>query len=175
MTALVRSYLPNRQREIFVAVTALIRTTFRKFFNGQFKVSMILAIFYAVALYAVGMSNYILLGIISGISSFVPFVGELFSFLLVILISAPLLTLTRMYLLIAIYVVGQFLGSYLLYPHYVGKKVGLHPMWMMFSFFAGLQLGGIVGVLIAIPLTAVLRSLVKFLVETLKSTPSYKL
>ncbi|MDR1334688.1 MAG: AI-2E family transporter [Holosporaceae bacterium] len=175
MTFLVRNCLPSRQREIFVAITVLIRTTFQKFFNGQFKIALVLALFYATSLYATGLSNYILLGITSGMSSFVPFVGAFFSFLLVILINAPLLTLAKMYLLIAIYMVGQFLESYLLYPHFVGKKVGLHPLWMMFSFFAGLQLGGIVGVLIAIPLTSVLRSLISFFISRLKVTPSYKL
>jgi predicted PurR-regulated permease PerM len=175
MTSLVRSYLPNRQREVFMEISTLIRTTLHKFLNGQFKIAVVLALFYGIALYAVGLNNYILLGFISGLSSFVPFVGEFFSLLLVILISAPLLTLTKMYLLIAVYVVGQFLESHLLYPHFVGKKVGLHPLWMMFSFFAGLQLGGIVGVLIAIPLTAILRSLITFSIGRLRSTSSYKL
>jgi predicted PurR-regulated permease PerM len=175
MTLSMRNCIPHRQRKIFVEITVLIRTTLQKFLNGQFKIATVLAFFYAIALYAIGVGNYILLGIMSGISSFVPFVGALFSFLLVILTSAPLLTLTKMYLLVAVYVVGQSLESYLLYPHFVGKKVGLHPLWMTFSFFAGLQLGGIVGVLIAIPLTAVLRSFMTYSVGRFKSTPSYKL
>jgi predicted PurR-regulated permease PerM len=73
-----------------------------------------------------------------------------------------------------VYFVGQFIEGYVLYPRLVGRKINLHPLWVLFSFFAGINLGGITGVLIAIPSAAVIRSLMEFAIKKFKSTQAYK-
>jgi predicted PurR-regulated permease PerM len=92
----------------------------------------------------------------------------------VLFISVPTLTLTKLHVILAIYVAGQFIEGYILSPKFVGKRTGLHPLWILFSFFAGIQLGGIMGVLIAIPAAAVIRNLIKFAVHKFKASQAYK-
>jgi predicted PurR-regulated permease PerM len=110
----------------------------------------------------------------SGMFSFIPLVGALLSCLIIVFVSVPILTLSKLCIILATYFVGQFIEGYVLYPRFVGKKTGLHPLWILFSFFAGMKLCGIVGVLIAIPLAAVIRSLIGFSIDKFKATYAYK-
>ncbi|MDR0632022.1 MAG: AI-2E family transporter [Holosporaceae bacterium] len=174
MTRFLYDCVPHRQKNIIREASSIVRKTFGNFFRGQFYVVMILSIYYALLLSAIGLNNCVYFGIISGLSSFIPFIGALFSCVIVILTCVPTLTMTKLYIILVVYSVGQFVEGYILSPRFVGKRTGLHPLWILFSFFAGIQLKGIVGVLIAIPMTAVIRNLVNFAMIKFKASQTYK-
>ncbi|MDR2781737.1 MAG: AI-2E family transporter [Holosporaceae bacterium] len=174
MVNYIYSCIPNRQRRIVLETSNIVRKTFAKFFHGQFYVVIALSIYYTLMLLAIGLSNKVYLGFISGLLSFIPFIGALFSCVLVIFISVPAMTMTKLSVILIIYAIGQFVEGYILYPRFVGKKTGLHPLWILFSFFAGIQLEGIIGVLVAIPLAAVIRNLIKLAISKFKASQMYK-
>jgi putative permease len=166
--------VPNRQKSALLEASGIVRRTFANFFRGQFYVVAILSIYYALLLLIVGIGNCFYWGILSGFFSFIPCIGALFSCVLMLFVSIPTLTLTKFYVVLFIYLMGQFIEGYVLSPKFVGKRTGLHPLWILFSFFAGIQLGGIVGALIAIPLAAVVRNLIKFVMQRFKASQAYK-
>lgn len=166
--------VPPRQRETFNDAINIIRTTLTDFLHGQFYVVTILSAYYSIVLFLINVENYIGLGISSGLLSFIPFIGAAFSCFFALFISAQTLTITKMCAIVCIYIIGQILEGYFLSPKFVGKKTGLHPLWILFSFFAGIELRGIIGVLIAIPIAAVIKNLMRFTVKKYKSSNSYK-
>jgi predicted PurR-regulated permease PerM len=174
MTDRLHNCIPNRQKHTMLEAAGIVRKTFTDFFQGQFCVVTILSIYYVLLLYIINLSNCIYLGILSGLFSFIPFIGALFSCILVLFINVPTLTLTKLHIILVVYIAGQFIEGYILSPKFVGRRTGLHPLWILFSFFAGIQLGGTMGVLIAIPLTAVIRNLIKFACGKFRASQSYK-
>jgi len=168
------SCVPNRHRRTILEASSIVRMTFSNFFQGQFYVVLILSCYYSVSLFALGIENFILSGIMSGLFSFIPFIGALFSCALIIFVNIMTLTITNVCIMLAVYIIGQFIEGYILSPKFVGKKTGLHPLWILFSFFAGIELRGVLGVLLAIPVAAVIRNLMKFAINKFKSTQAYK-
>ena len=136
------------------------------FIRGQAMICLMLAAFYAMALRSVGLNHGLLIGIIAGLFGFIPYAGAFTGLLLagslaVIqfgLIWTPLLTV------FGIFFVGQCLADYLLAPIFVGNKVHLNPVWLMFALFSFGYLFGFIGLLVAVPVAAVLGVLVRFAV-----------
>ena len=120
-------------------------------------VCLILGSFYAIGLTLTGLNFGLLIGLITGLISFIPYVGSLTGFLVAVGVAIaqfwPDWTLDRCWCS-ASSLVGQFLEGYVLSPKLVGAKVGLHPVWLMFALFAFGYLFGFVGLLIAVPLAA---------------------
>ncbi|MDR2724298.1 MAG: AI-2E family transporter, partial [Holosporaceae bacterium] len=170
MTDYLYNCVPNRQKNTVLEASLIIRKTFVNFFQGQICVVTALSIYYVILLAIVSISNYIYLGILSGLFSFVPFIGAFFSCILVLFINISTLTLTKLHIILVIYIAGQFIEGYILSPKFVSRKTGLHPLWILFSFFAGIQLGGVMGVLIAIPVAAVIRNLIKYANDKFKAS-----
>lgn len=170
----VYNIIPNKHKKYCDDISLLVRNTLSKFIGGQFCVVMILSVFYTTFLCFMDVNQYISLGILSGFFSFIPFLGAIFSCIIAIFVNIPVLTLTKLYLICIVYFVGQFVEGYILTPNFISKRTGLHPLWIIFSFFAGIELFGVIGVLIAIPITAVMRSIVVFVLEKFISTNAYK-
>ena len=74
---------------------------------------------------------------------------------------------------VGIFIVGQILEGYVLVPNLVGGKVGLHPVWVMFGLLAGGSLFGFVGVLLAVPMAAVIGVLSRFAIDQYLQSPLY--
>lgn len=174
MRSFIFGCIPLQQRRAVVEIAYIIRKTVTSFFYWQFYIVFWLFVYYAATLSFVLEDSSTYLAITSGLLSFIPFIGCVFSCFLVVFVSIPVMTLTKFYCIIAIYFVGQFIEGYVLYPHFVGRKTGLHPLWILFSFFAGAELNGIIGVLIAIPSAAVIRSLCSYSINKFKATQAYK-
>lgn len=174
MSDYVTNVIPHRHRSASLEVFGIVRKTLWDFFNGQFYVIVSLSTYYGILLSVINLDHAINFGIMSGLFSFIPVIGALFSCLFVIFLCAPVLTLEKLLWIIVIYFVGQFIESYFFYPRFVGRRTGLHPLWILFAFFAGALLYGIIGVLIAIPIAAVLRNLVGFAMDKFKATLAYK-
>ncbi|NIC43217.1 AI-2E family transporter [Aquabacterium sp. A08] len=128
-----------------------------QYLRGQLLVMGILAVFYTVALALVGLNLALPIGVFTGLAVFVPYLG--FGLGLVLGLLAALLqfqTLTGVLLVAAVYGVGQVVESLYLTPRLLGERIGLHPIVVIFALMAFGHVFGFVGVLIALPASAVL-------------------
>ncbi len=145
------------------------------FIRGQAVVCLFLALFYGFGLNAINLDFGFSIGFISGLFSFIPYVGSLTGFVLSLLLA---LTQNADWILfvgiLAVFGIGQFLEGYVLTPKLVGDRVGLHPVWVIFALFAGGTLFGFLGVLIAVPAFAVLGVLVRSAIDYYKRSAYYK-
>lgn len=135
------------------------------FVRGQVMVSSILGSFYAISLGIVGLNFGILIGLIVGLISFIPYVGSAIGLVLAGGVAlaqfwpdSPGLILA----VIGIFAAGQFFEGNILQPKLIGESVGLHPVWLMFALFAFALLFGFVGMLIAVPAAAAVGVLARF-------------
>lgn len=127
------------------------------FLKGQLLVMLALAIIYSIGLSFIGLDLAILLGMIAGLLSFVPYLGFIVGIVLAGI--AALMQFHEYSILLSIIIifgVGQLLESFLLTPYLVGDRLGLHPVAVIFAIMAGGELFGFVGVLVALPVAAVL-------------------
>lgn len=142
------------------------------FVRGQVTVCFVLGTFYATALTVIGLDFGLVVGLIAGLVSFIPFVGALVG--LVLSVGLALIQFWPDPLMIgavaAVFFVGQAIEGNILTPWLVGSRVKLHPVWVIFALFAFGTLFGFVGVLLALPLAALIGVLMRFGIgEYLKS------
>ncbi|MGZ5828599.1 MAG: AI-2E family transporter, partial [Xanthobacteraceae bacterium] len=146
------------------ALAREIDTTIAGFVRGQTGICLILGSLYVLGFGLIGLNFGFLIGIATGLASFVPYVGS-FSGLIVALAVAtvqfwpdwmPIISV------LAVCVVLQVLEGYVLSPYLVGPSVGLHPVWLMFALFAFGYLFGVVGLIVAIPVAAAVGVLARF-------------
>ena len=132
------------------------------FLRGQGLICMVLSIFYATSLFFVGIKFGILLGIFSGIISFIPYVGAFLGGGLTLILGFFQFGLsTEMLILLFIFLTGQLLESYYLTPKFVGDAINLNPLWIIFALLTGAYLSGFVGVLISLPTAAIFGVLIR--------------
>lgn len=143
-------------RDVDAAVSAFIR--------GQGTVCLILSVYYATALSAVGLDYGLLVGLATGLLSFVPFVGWALGFLTAM--SLGMLQFwpeaTPLLMIAGIYLAAQAIDAGFLSPQIVGSKIGLHPVWLLMALFVFSYLFGFLGTLVAVPVAAALAVLVRF-------------
>ncbi|HET9645207.1 MAG TPA: AI-2E family transporter [Burkholderiaceae bacterium] len=155
-TVHVKDLVPPRMRPGFDNFFAECDDVLGQYLRGQLLVMLILAVFYAVGL---GMFRFELalpVGVFTGLAVFIPYVGYGLGLLLALL--AAVLQFGDLYGLIAVAVVyglGQLLEGFFLTPRLVGERIGLNPLMVIFALLAFGQLFGFIGVLIALPVSAV--------------------
>ncbi|MBV6657884.1 MAG: AI-2E family transporter [Devosiaceae bacterium] len=176
LVARIDSLLPREHADTIRDLMIKIDGVMSGFIRGQFILAMILGTFYAVSLSLVGLNFGLLIGIASGILSFIPYIGSVSGFVaavgvaLVQFWSAPLWII----IVAGIYLFGQFAEGNFLQPKIVGDAVGLHPVILFFAMLAFGSLYGFVGLLIAVPVAASLGVLTRFGVERYKNSSYYK-
>ena len=158
------SWLPRTAAETVRAEVRRVDAILSGFVRGQTSVCLLLGIFYAIGLSVAGLEFGLVIGMMAGLLSFVPFVGSAVGFVASVGVALvqfddwpPILVVA------AIFVVGQVLEGNFLTPKLVGERVGLHPVWVIFALLAGGALFGFVGVLLAVPVAAVIGVLIRFL------------
>ncbi|KAF1718501.1 AI-2E family transporter [Pseudoxanthomonas yeongjuensis] len=133
------------------------------FLRGQFLVMIILGVMYGVGLWAVGLDLGILIGIVAGLLTFVPYLGPTSGVVLGVL--AALMQYgdwKHIAGVLAVFGIGQLIESYWLTPKLVGDRIGLHPVAVIFAVLAGGQLFGFLGMLLALPMAAVVNVLLRY-------------
>lgn len=153
LMALVPPRLQAAVRAFFVDTDAVLG----QYLHGQLLVMVILAALYTVALALVGLKLALPIGVFTGLAVFVPYLG--FGLGLVLALLAALLqfqTLAGVAAVAVVYGLGQVLESLYLTPRLLGERIGLHPIAVIFALLAFGHLFGFVGVLIALPASAVL-------------------
>jgi predicted PurR-regulated permease PerM len=144
-------------------------------FRGQGSVILVLCVYYASALSVVGLSFGLAIGIITGLLSFIPFVGFLTG--LVLSMGIALVQFWPNWVMVTIvfatFMIGQFLEGNVLYPKLVGSSIGINPVWLMFALFAFALLFGFVGLLLAVPLSAIVAVLIRWATRKYKESALY--
>jgi len=109
-----------------------------------------------------------------GVMAFIPYVGAILGFMLSIGIAlAQFADWSSVGIVGGIFIIGQTLEGYLLIPYFVGDRIGLHPVWIIFALLAGGVLYGFVGILFALPVAAALGVLLRFGLEHYLKSPFY--
>jgi predicted PurR-regulated permease PerM len=175
MIARADSWLPLRHRETIRRLAHEIDGAIAGFLRGQAGVCFILGTFYAVALSLLGLNFGALIGMIAGLIGFIPYVGSLTGLFLAVGVALMQFWPEWHWIaaVIAVFVFGQFVEGNILAPKLVGASVGLHPVWLMFSLFAFGSLFGFVGLLLAVPLAAMVGVLLRFGMENYLASALY--
>ena len=138
--------------------------TLGSFLRGQLSVMIVLGLIYGIGLSLVGISVGPLIGMIAGLISFVPFMGAIVGFAMgVIAALVQYQDFFHVAMVALVFMVGQALEGYVLVPKMVGDSIGLHPVAVMFAILAGGHLFGFVGVLVALPVAAVVMVVLRYL------------
>ncbi len=167
LIAKIDSLLPSRAAPTIRELASSIDHVVAGFVRGQIMVSSIMGILYAVGWTLTGLKFSIILGLLAGVMSFVPFVGALFASGIALLIAFGQWGFdpAQLALVLSVFLVVQLLEGSFLTPKLVGERVGLHPVWVLFAVLAGGELMGFVGVLIAVPAAAAIAVLVRYWIE----------
>jgi len=168
----IDGWLPRAQAGTIREQAALIDRTLAAFVRGQGTVCLVLGVFYAVGLSLSGLDFGLVIGLFAGLISFIPFVGTILGGLMSVGLSlAQFDTLQPVVIVAAIFVVGQVIEGNFLTPNLVGEAVGLHPVWVIFALLAGGALFGFVGVLLAVPVAAVIGVVTRFGLQKYLDSP----
>lgn len=171
----VDSLLPKSYKKEIRNQAKAIDKIISSFIRGQLSVCVLLGSFYAIGLTFVGLDLGMLVGFIAGIISFIPYVGSIVGFITAMAIAfAQFDYWVPITQVIGVFAVGQFLEGNFLTPKLVGDSIGLHPVWVMFALLAGGVLLGFLGLMIAVPLAAVIGVLVRFAISKYKQSSLYR-
>ncbi len=176
MVARIDALLPRDHAPTIRRLAADIDKTLAGFVRGQGTVCLILGIYYAAALMVVGLQFGLVIGLLAGLLTFIPYVGAIIGGALSI--GFALFQFWGDWWLIvavaAIFQVGQLIEGNVLTPKLVGGAVGLHPVWLIFALSAFGTLFGFVGLLTAVPIAAVLGVLARFVIERYQESLLYR-
>jgi predicted PurR-regulated permease PerM len=153
---LVRLF-PDEKREKVKKVTHKSATVVQNYLVGKLILIGLLAVVYSIGLGISGVSNFILVSIIAALFTLIPYIGNIIG--LVLAMAFGYLTSGEISVLIGViltFTVSQFLESYILQPYVVGDKVDLHPFFVILVVVIGNAVWGIIGMILAIPVTAIL-------------------
>ena len=163
--AKVDDLLPKHSKKSIEKQAKEIDGILSSFIRGQLSVCLLLGLFYAIGLYIVGLDLGVLVGFVGSISGFI--VSLCIAF-------AQFDTWMPIAQVVGVFMVGQFIEGNFLTPNLVGDSVGLHPVWIMFALLAGGVLLGFLGLMIAVPVAAIIGVLVRHAIINYKESSLYK-
>lgn len=187
MVAKIDDLMPRDHVETIRRLAREMDNTLASFIRGQGTVCLVLGLYYAIALSLAGLNFGLVIGFIAGLISFIPYVGALVGGVLAIglalfqwwgVVPADDGGMTTNWLRIGIvgviFMVGQFLEGNILTPKLVGGSIGLHPVWLLFALSVFGSLFGFVGLLVAVPVAALLGVLARFGIEQYRAGRLYQ-
>lgn len=158
----VQSLLPQNYAPTIIKIAKQCDVVLATFVRGQLSVMVFLGCFYGLGLALIGVNFSLLLGMLAGLLSIVPYLGSIVglgSALAVAYFQFP--TIWPVIAVLGVFGIGQFLEGFVLTPLLIGDKLGLHPVVVIFAILAGGHLLGFVGVILALPLTAILVVIIR--------------
>ena len=163
----INSYLPEKYALTIRKVAKDSDKVLSGYLRGQLNVCIILGIFYSAGLMLIGLDFGFFIGFLTGIFSFIPYLGVFLGIFIGMIVALFQFgfDFVNLGLILLIFLVGQFLEGNFITPTIIGDKIGLHPMWIIFGLFAGGVLMGFVGILIAVPITAIAGVIIKSTME----------
>ena len=175
LVATVDGWIPVQQRDTVRRLASEMDAAIAGFVRGQAVICLILGVFYSAGLTLCGLHFGFLIGFGTGVMSFIPFVGALTGFVVAggVAVAQFWPDWTSILMVMGVFAVGQILEGYFLTPNLVGARVGLHPVWLMFSLLAFGYLFGFVGLLVAVPTAAAIGVLIRFALRQYLASPLY--
>jgi len=174
MVANIHDLLPRNRVGVVSKLASEIDEVLGAFLRGQLLVMLALGMIYSIGLWIIGLNVALVVGMVAGLASIVPYLGFIIG-----IVAAAIAALmqfgdvtTLVYVLI-VFGIGQVLESMLLTPLLVGDKIGLHPVAVIFAIMAGGQLFGFVGILVALPVAAMIMVLLRHMHSRYKSSSAY--
>lgn len=174
IVARVDSWLPRDHLETIREQARLVDATLAGFMRGQLLVCLGVGVYYAAALSLIHLEFGLIIGILAGILTFIPYVGFATGFVMALgLALLQFSTLQGLLWVVGVFALGQVLESNILAPKLVGERVHLHPVWVIFALLAFGTMFGFLGVLLALPAAAVIGVLVRFALGRYLASPLY--
>lgn len=147
--------------------------TLSAYAKGQAIVCLVLMILYATTLWAIGLDQGVFVGFLTGFLSFIPYLGLIIGLLTSIAIAFTQIHGIFIWKVIAVFAIIGLIESNILSPRLIGEKVGLHPVWIIFSLLAGGTWFGFIGIILALPVAAMIGVLVRVMLDLYLASPLY--
>lgn len=174
LIAQIDSLLPRKHAPVIREQVKLIDTVLSGFIRGQVSVCLLLGTFYAVGLALIGLDLGLMVGMLAGFLSFIPYVGTIVGFIAGIgLAFVQFSNWTPIFLVAGVFVIGQAVEGNVLTSRLVGTRIGLHPVMVIFALLAGGALFGFLGILLAVPVAAVMGVLTRFAIKQYAASHYY--
>jgi predicted PurR-regulated permease PerM len=171
----VHSYVPERFRPAYAIKLAEVDAVLSGFIRGQLSVCGLLAILYSAGLYVIGIDLAIAIGTLAGVTFIIPYVGTIIGICLsVVMALLKFNDVLHPLLCLGWFGFVQLLEGTIITPKIVGDTVGLHPLVAIVALLIGGQLFGIMGMLLAVPVTAVLQVFLRSLAEYYRASEFYR-
>jgi len=170
----VDTWLPRPYEGVIRAQAIEVNHILAAWIRGQAICCLALALVYAVGLTLVGLDLGLIVGLSAGLLSFIPYVGTVLG-----AVTAILLSLSQtpgwhgVLMVLLVFGCGQALNDYVIQPRFLGGRVGLPAVWVIFSLFAGAAAFGFLGIMLAVPVTATLGVLARFWLRRYLNSPLY--
>jgi len=171
----IDNWVPPARRETVRALAREIDNAIGGFVRGQSALCIVLAVFYAVLLWLIGLKHGALIGLTAGLISFIPYVGSLSGLTVSTCVAVAQFwpNWTSISLIPAVFLMGQSLADYVLAPYLVARRVHLNPVWVIFALFAFGYLFGFAGLVIAVPAAAAIGVITRFALRQYLESPLY--
>ena len=174
LVARIHALLPRQAEPVVVKLARESDEVLGSFLRGQLLVMFALAVVYTSGLMLVGLELALLIGMIAGLVSFVPYLGFIIGIVAASVAAVmQFQDLSHLIYVFIVFGVGQMLEGMLLTPLLVGDRIGLHPVAVIFAVLAGGQLFGFFGVLLALPVAAVIMVLLRHVLSQYKNSELY--
>lgn len=174
MMANLGMLLPRNVEPVAVSLLKECDDVLGAFFKGQLMVMVALGVVYSLGLGLIGLQFAILIGMLAGLASIIPYMGFALGFAAAMIVALFQFDgLSGMAMVVLVFVFGQAMEGWVLTPMLVGDKIGLHPVAVIFALMAGGQLFGFIGLLIALPMAAIIMVLLRHLHRNYKASDLY--
>ena len=158
MVARVFELVPPRRRPQVASLAREVDLVVGQFLRGQLTVMVLLGILYGVGYASIGVPLAVPIGMVGGLLSFIPYVGSGVALTLgLLMVTLHFTAWSQLVLVLAVYAVVQLLEGFVITPRVVGDKLGISPLWVLIALMVGAELYGLLGVMFALPVTAVLK------------------
>lgn len=160
----IRELIPRKYQMVTVKLARECDSVLAQFLRGQLLVMLALGIIYSIGLWLVGLEFALLIGMLAGLISFVPYLGSIVGIGVAGLLGfMQFHDVIHLVFIAIVFGIGQAIEGMLLSPVLVGDRIGLHPVAVIFAVMAGGQLFGFMGILLALPVAAVITVFLRFI------------
>ncbi|AIK96076.1 AI-2E family transporter [Candidatus Odyssella acanthamoebae] len=174
MVASVYDLIPYKYRATMSLYVGRIDKTLSDYARGQILVCLTLMVLYSISLWLIGVDQAFFLGIMTGFLSFIPYVGAVLGLLATMANGfANFEGWNQIVLILVVFVAVGLIEGNILSPRFIGERVGLHPVWIIFALLASATWFGFAGVLVALPVAAIVGVIVRTTLEWYKTTKCY--
>jgi predicted PurR-regulated permease PerM len=171
---MIDSWLPYRYRDVIRAQAREVDRVLSAWVRGQALCCLFLALYYAGGLSVAGLDLGLIIGLTAGLLSFIPYVGSITGAVTSIGLALAQFPHWRgVFVVMGVLIIGQTLEGYVIYPRFLGDRVELPAVWVIFALFAGAAAFGFLGVMLAVPVAATIGALCRFWLRRYLNSPLY--